>query len=157
MRKATTRIRPSGCAPRSPRSSCRCCRPTSSSTRTPTARTWSASRRSPASASASRRSGSKTLGRGRRSTCTRERSKINVSTIADARLGLDFYCLWTVAVHSRDDSGNFGRHINLHLTYSFQQQQGNTKSSLFPQNGNQMAQSKYLFADISEIIFKATA
>lgn len=40
------------------------------------------------------------------------------------------YFFKNILVHSRDDSGNFGRHINLHLTYSFQQQ-GNNKSSLF--------------------------
>jgi LIM homeobox protein 6/8 len=37
-------------------------------------------------------------------------------------------------VHNTRDDNGFGRHINLHLTYSFQQQT-NSKSSLFGQPG----------------------
>lgn len=40
------------------------------------------------------------------------------------------------AVHNgRDDTNSFGRHINLHLTYSFQQQNNNKGSPIFTPTG----------------------
>lgn len=46
-----------------------------------------------------------------------------------------FVLILTVHGGGRDDN-SYGRHINLHLTYSFQQQANNNKSSLFGPPGN---------------------
>ena len=47
-------------------------------------------------------------------------------------------------VHNTRDENSFGRHINLHLTYSFQQQ-NNSKTSLFGQPGElEVMQFKYM-------------
>lgn len=80
IRRVTTKAKRRGSARPSPRNSYKSSRRTSSWTPTLTARTWSGSPRSPASARGWRRSGSRTAGRGRRSTNTLGReSRINVS------------------------------------------------------------------------------
>lgn len=43
-------------------------------------------------------------------------------------------CLFTVH-NSRDDPSNFGRHINLQLTYSFQHQNSAKSPALFAPHG----------------------
>lgn len=81
IQRATTKAKPSGFGRRSQRNSFRCSKRTFSWTQTPMAKTWSASRKSQALVSGSRKSGFKTAAPGKRNINTLEKeNKASVST-----------------------------------------------------------------------------
>lgn len=84
MAMVITRARRNGCAPPSPRSSCKCCRPTSRLTVIRMARIWSGSPRWPVSASVWRKYGSRTRGRVRKNTYMLVRIKVSSGLVPHA-------------------------------------------------------------------------
>lgn len=158
---ATTKARQNEYAPRSPRNNCKYCRLIFKLTAIRMVRTWSALRRWQGWVSESPKCGFRILGRDRKNTFMLVKWKVisywlkisNVIELTPENLPIFWFLFSPLcpAKVPRDttDSNAYGRHINLQLTYSFQNNTHNslqlnnnnnnnnsTKSSLFTNHGN---------------------